>query len=206
MARPSLTDEQVHAFRSRATQVALEMFGADGYARFSLRTLASELGCSHATPYRYFPGGKEELFAAVRAEGFRRFAARLRDSQAGTDDPELRLRRMAEAYVDFAVDQPAAFAVTFQMADPAGDGEPEVAEAAVDAWSVLLGAVSGAVDAGMLVGRVSEVAHVMWAGLHGVASLELAGTLQMGRTARQVLHAMVEALLRAHRPQGDQDG
>ncbi len=40
----------------------------------TLRALAAELGCSPMTPYRYFEN-KAELFAVVRADAFRRFAA-----------------------------------------------------------------------------------------------------------------------------------
>ena len=204
MARPALTIAQVDAFRDRATEKALELFVSEGYAHFSLRTLAKALGCSHTTPYRYFPGGKAEIFAAVRAGGFRRFAAALRRSQEGPGGPEERLRSMARAYFDFADQQPAAFAVIFQMGEPAGELEPEVfddvVDAARDAWSVVLSCVGHAIEAGTVCGEVDEVAHTMWAGMHGVACLESARTLAMGRAAPQVLESMVEALLRAHRP------
>ncbi|MBX2798512.1 MAG: TetR/AcrR family transcriptional regulator [Myxococcales bacterium] len=206
MARPVLTEAQVDAFRARATHVALDLFVSEGYARFSLRGLASALGCSHATPYRYFPGGKSEIFAAVRAEGFRRFAAALRHSQVHVVSAEARLRRMAQAYFDFATEQPAAFAVIFQMGEPEGAPDVELADAATDAWSVVMECVQHAADAHVITGDVLTIAHTMWAGMHGVASLHSAHTLAMGRTAPEILHAMVEALLRAHRPQEQPHG
>lgn len=201
MARPALTEDQVQAFRTRATHRALELFATEGYDQFSLRTLARELGCSHATPYRYFAGGKSEIFASVRAEGFTRFAAALRNSQHGADDPAHALRQMAQAYVAFSVEQRAAFAVIFQMGQPTGDDSPEVMAAATHAWSVLLDGVRDAIEANVLGGELEEVAHTLWAGLHGVASLESARKLGMGRPAPAVLTSMVEALFRAHRPE-----
>lgn len=200
MARPSLTDTQVEAFRARATGVALELFATHGYDAFSLRALAEALECSHATPYRYFPGGKSEIFAHARAEGFRRFAQALRDSQVETEDAGHALAEMAQAYFTFSVDQSAAFSIIFAMGQPEGADLEIVNRAAADAWSVLLSCVQRSIEAGVLVGEVEVVAHTAWAGLHGVASLHAARKLAMGRSARQVLNAMVEALFRAHRP------
>lgn len=200
MARPSLTPTQLEAFRARAIGVALELFAADGYDSFSLRALAEALGCSHATPYRYFQGGKSEIFAHARAEGFRRFAKALRDSGSEARDPREAVTRMAHAYFTFSVDESAAFSVIFAMGQPAGADLEIVNQAAADAWSVLLACVRDAVESGELVGEVEVVAHTAWAGLHGVASLHAARKLAMGQSASQVLEAMVEALLRAHRP------
>ncbi|MEO0603940.1 MAG: TetR/AcrR family transcriptional regulator [Myxococcota bacterium] len=205
MARPALTDDQVAAFRRRATDVALELFAEHGYARFSLRALADALDCSHATPYRYFPDGKSEIFASARAEGFHRFAQALRDSQAGADDTNDAVLRMAHAYFAFSVEESAAFSVIFAMGQPEGGDLEIVNRAAADAWSVLLSCIGRAVEAGTLVGDVEVVAHTAWAGLHGVASLHAARKLAMGRSAPQVLEAMVEALLRAHRPPTRED-
>ncbi|MEN0061956.1 MAG: TetR/AcrR family transcriptional regulator [Myxococcota bacterium] len=200
MARPALTEDQVSAFRTRATGVALELFASDGYDRFSLRALAEALDCSHATPYRYFPGGKSEIFAEARAEGFRRFARALRISQVGAADAGQALLRMAHAYFTFSVEESAAFAIIFAMGQPEGGDLEIVNRAAADAWSVLLGCVGRSIEAGVLVGDVEVVAHTAWAGLHGVASLHAARKLAMGRSAQEVLNAMVEALFRAHRP------
>ena len=205
MARPALTSDQIDSFRTRATHVALEQFAAEGYAQFSLRTLAKALDCSHATPYRYFPGGKSEIFAAARAEGFRRFAQSLRDSQAA-GAPAPALRAMADAYFAFSVEESAAFSVIFAMGQPEGGDLDEVNQAAWDAWSVVLNSVERAIDAGVLAGEVEVVAHTLWAGLHGVASLHAARKLAMGQPAPAVLNAMVEALFRAHRPQERSDG
>lgn len=197
MARPSLSEDQVAAFRAEATHVATELFVRDGYERFSLRSLAKALGCSHATPYRYFDG-KEEIFACVRAEGFRRFAQALRDSLDPASAPENQLRALARAYLEFSQNQAAAFTVIFRMGQPGELSYPFVNEAAAEAWQVVLDAVAHAIRRGTLAGNINTVAHTLWAGIHGVATLELAQKLAMGRDGATVLDAMVEALLRAH--------
>ncbi len=71
MGRPALTQQDIDAWRAKARQVAIKLFAQQD--EVSLRQLASAMGCSHATPYRYFES-KEELFMAVRAQCFIRFA------------------------------------------------------------------------------------------------------------------------------------
>lgn len=177
----------------------MQLFVDEGFEGFSLRTLARALGCSHTTPYRYFEG-KEEIFAAVRAEGFRRFAAALRGRLGDTGDHDLRLRRLAEGYYAFAVSEPAAFRVIFELGQPQAEAYPFVRDAMADAWGVLVGTVSEAITAGVIVGDPKVVAHTMWSGIHGIATLQLAGKLLMGRSGEQILETMVDALLSAHRP------
>jgi AcrR family transcriptional regulator len=198
MGRPALTDDQVAAFRQRACEVAMRLFRDEGYHGFSLRTLAAELDCSHATPYRYF-ADKAELFAAVRAEGFRQFEAFLRARLAGVADPTARMYAVSQAYFDFAGSQPAAFTVIFAMGQPQSDAYPSVAKAAADAWGVLLDEVRGAVRGHVLAGDVAELAHVLWAGIHGVASLHLAQKLPPGQPGAALVTSMMHAFLRAYR-------
>jgi len=168
-----------------------------GYEGFTLRALARELGCSHTTPYRYFDG-KSEIFALVRAEGFKRFAAFLRERLVGTEDRLERVRLLARAYFDFSTEQSAAFTVIFEMGQSEPDDYAFVNEAATDAWSVLHGVTREAAEAGVLVGDPNELAHTFWAGIHGVATLHLAGKLRMGRSADALLESMTDALISAH--------
>lgn len=67
-------------------------------------------------------------------------------------------------------------------------------------WSVVLAVVADAVEAGVVRGDVDDVAHALWAGVHGVVTLHLAHKLAMGRTAEELLPAVVDALIQAPRP------
>jgi AcrR family transcriptional regulator len=204
MGRPGLTDDQVAAFRKRACDVAMRLFRDEGYEHFSLRTLARELDCSHGTPYRYFTD-KAEIFAVVRAEGFRQFEAFLRGRLDRASSPVEQLRALGQAYFEFAGSQSAAFTVSFAMRQPDHTEAPFVAKAARDAWHVLFDVVRSAVQSGLLAGDVDELAHVMWAGIHGVATLHLAHKLAMGRSGAAVVDAMMRSFLRAHLAQPDTD-
>lgn len=199
MGRPVLTSEEVEAFRRRACDAAMTLFDELGYDQFSLRALARELGCSHTTPYRYFQS-KDAIFAEVRAEGFRRFAASLTAALHASGEPRERLRILARAYFDFAQEQRAAFRIIFELGQPTPEDYPAVNEAAGAAWGVLVGVVKESIDAGVLTGRPNHLAHVMWAGIHGVATLELAHKLTMGKAGPELVDAMTDALLAAHAP------
>jgi AcrR family transcriptional regulator len=152
------------------------------------------------TPYRYFRG-KEDIFAAVRAGAFRRFADAQERAYAAERDPERRLRALARSYLVFAGDEPHAYRIMFEM-NPLGSGEqyPELAEQQIRGWQPLERAVAAAVDAGVLAGDPTHLAHVFWAGIHGVVSLHLAGTYELiGEDVEHVAEAMERTLFEGNR-------
>lgn len=63
--------------RERALNAAERMFTRKGFASVKLREISAELGLSHASLYYHFPGGKEELFAAVMERNILRHGAGL---------------------------------------------------------------------------------------------------------------------------------
>lgn len=199
MARPALRDEQLERFRERLCERALERFAEEGYAGVTLRGLARELGCSHATPYRYFRD-KQHIFAAVRALAYERFAEALERGAGERRDPQARLRGMLAAYLRFAREQPRAYRIMFELELPAPDLHPEYWSRERGTWEVWEQEVRRAVEAGVLTGDPSLIAHLFWAGLHGAVSLHLAGRMILGQRLETVADRMIEALLQAQQP------
>jgi AcrR family transcriptional regulator len=68
-----LSDTDVADFRDRLCEAAERLFAEKGPDAVTMRQLASELGVSPMTPYRYFKD-KDDILAAVRTNGFTRFA------------------------------------------------------------------------------------------------------------------------------------
>jgi len=198
MARPALRPDEIESFRARLCETAMRMFADEGYEAVTMRALAEKLGCSHALPYRYF-ADKKEIFAAVCGLGFERFADALERAAAGIDDPEERLRVLARAYFRFALREPHAYRIMFELRESASAAPPQYRVKEIRSWQVLLEAVELAVQAGVLAGDPEEVAHVFWAGLHGLVSLHLAGKLALGRSARDLLEPLMDTLVDGNR-------
>jgi len=181
--RAALSHADVAAFRAKAAAAATKLFAEQGYEAVTMRALAEALGVSAMTPYRYV-AGKEELFALVRTEAFRRFADRLEQALVRGREPMARLRRLKQAYVEFALAEPDAYRIMFELRQP----DPSHAELAAQsrrAFGALHRTVAEAVAAGALAGDPLTLAHLLWASTHGLVSLHLAGKLA-GRTIAEL--------------------
>ncbi|KYF88961.1 hypothetical protein BE17_06645 [Sorangium cellulosum] len=151
----------------------------------SLRALGRELGVSPRAPYRHFET-KEELLAAVAVvavEGFRAFGELLapRVNAAGAD-PIARLRAIAEAYVVFAVERPAALRVMYAPHDTVKESAPDLLRARAEGHRATMDSLAEAQAAGILRGGdPMQLALVLWSSMHGLAVLLTQG--QLGRFA-----------------------
>jgi AcrR family transcriptional regulator len=199
MARPTLRPEEVERFRKRLCEAALVRIAESGYGGLTLRGLARDLGCSYATPYRYFRD-KEAIFAAVRALAYERFGSALESAARDVIDPEERLRAMVSGYVRFAVAEPEAYRVMMELELPGPDRHPEYWAKERQTWEVWEAELARAIDAEVLDGDPSTIAHVFWAGVHGAVSLHLGGKLILGRSVEALGTAVTDALLAAYRP------
>ena len=74
--------------RTRLLEATYECIARDGLAATSLEDAARGAGVSRATLYRYFPGGREELLAAVIQWETTRFFVRLTEAVAEAPDLE----------------------------------------------------------------------------------------------------------------------
>jgi len=180
MARAALTHDEIDAFRVRAARVAIGLFAEHGYRGVSMRAIATAMGVSAMTPYRYF-ANKDELFNFIRHDGYRRFAD---GQQAAWDDarPAERLHKLKQAYIQFALDEPETYQVMFELRHAPSGENAEVSAEQTRAYSFLLGAVKESIAAKRMSGDPDTVAHILWAQVHGMVSLHLAGTLIMGRS------------------------
>jgi AcrR family transcriptional regulator len=189
MPRAALTDEQIQSFRARAVAAATRLFVEQGYAAVTMRSLAAELGVSPMTPYRYFES-KEALFVAVRTEAFRRFADAQEQAFHAAPCPEARLKMLLEAYVGFALAEPNAYCIMFELRQaPAGE-HPELDAEAARSFSYLVRAFEERVEACAIKGDPVTLAHLAWAQVHGVVALHLAGKLSMGRSLSDLIAAL----------------
>ncbi len=76
--------------RMRILDATLACIGSVGLSKTSVEDIARAAGCSRATVYRYFPGGRDELVEAAVGAAMDDFFADLAD--VGTDARSLRAR------------------------------------------------------------------------------------------------------------------
>jgi AcrR family transcriptional regulator len=159
-----------------AARKLIEEHGAFG---FSLTEAARLAGVSPAAPYRHFRD-RDALLHEVARNGFERFAARLDLAwNNGVPTPLSAFDNLGKAYLAFAREEPASYAVMFETGlGPSGDVEP--IPAAERAFDVLQSAAAA------LCRQLPEserpplkiVSLHIWAMAHGVATLFAQGGLQ----------------------------
>ncbi|WP_108681099.1 TetR/AcrR family transcriptional regulator [Methyloceanibacter sp. wino2] len=177
-----------------AARKLIEEHGAFG---FSLTEAARLAGVSPAAPYRHFRD-RDALLAEVARSGFERFAARLDAAwNNGIPTPLSAFEALGRAYLTFARDEPASYAVMFETGASVDEGGEAIqaatsSPAAEKAFNVLLEAAAA------LCRQLPEserpplklVAMHIWTMSHGVASL----FIQEGSAAKKVPLSAEEVL------------
>ncbi len=162
-----------------------------GARHLSLREVARRAGVSQTAPYRHFED-KEDLLAAVAAEGFGALARHTAERASGGRTARTRLRRGSLAYVEFATANPGLFRLMFS--GPRYHRSDQ-ARSAYRAWVDL---VVGAQRSGDVApGSTGRKARALWSLIHGVADLAVNGHLAEGewsRLAGEAIDAMVSGM------------
>jgi AcrR family transcriptional regulator len=169
-------------------KAAFQLVGKLGAEGFTLREVARRAGVSHNAPYRHFKS-KEDLIAALATEAFRQLHETLLRAVAEGGDATARLRSASRAYLHFALENRSRFNVMFHSQfDRAA--YPEY----VSAYTQSLALLGQLIDANKGVGLNTDTAgELVWASIHGIAELGLAGRLRKG--AKGELEQLVDAAI-----------
>jgi AcrR family transcriptional regulator len=185
---------------------AAALVGEAGPQGFTLREVARRVGVSHNAPYRHFKD-KDELLAAVAAQGFARLTAAMKKSSAKGKTALDRLRLCGRGYIEFAMRWPEHFLVMFDLPSRAEE-YPECASAGEEAFRVLLQCVADAqADDRLPAGDARPLALVAWSMVHGIAKLANSGRLPFGAArvlefANYAAHTMVQGMANLPHPGG----
>jgi AcrR family transcriptional regulator len=190
-----LSDPEIHEFREQLCEAATRLFSERGRDGFTIRELAAALGVSAMTPYRYFRD-KEEILAAVRARVFDRFAATLEAAYPGRGNAIEKSRAVGKAYVKFAFEEPAAYRMMFDLAQPDEQRFPDLIRATERARATMTRHVRPMIEEGILAGDPALIGHIMWASLHGAVVLQMAGKLSETCDFSRIIEESFRVLLR----------
>lgn len=177
---PTAGEHYHHGDLRRALiQAATDQLAAHPAHQLSLRELARTVGVSRTAPYHHF-ADKAALISAVAAECQERFYRAQLDAANSTTDAAERLVALGEAYVNFALDTPHAFALVFAPEHcPATSGSTAPDSPAMTALAELLySLVTQAQADGVLSGDQPD-AHIsgLWSLVHGLSALVPAGLI-----------------------------
>jgi AcrR family transcriptional regulator len=193
-----LSETDVADFRERLCAAAERLFAEKGPDAVTMRQLAAELGVSPMTPYRYFQD-KDDILAAVRANGFNRFAEALETAREAARGARAKGAAVGEAYVTFALEHPHTYKLMFDLNQPDDERYPELVRAGQRARETMTAYVDDLVSEGVLKGDPEQIGIMFWAAAHGAVVLELAGKLPPG-AARELHQAMAQVMGRGLRP------
>ena len=188
MPRAALSQDQVDEFRDALCAAATRLFAEHGYEGVTMRALAKDLGCSPMTPYRYFEN-KAEIFETVRHAAADRFADAIDGAVKRHERHRERLIAMTHAYVGFALEEPDAYRIIFELDRTRRPTAVTVEE--TRSWFIMKAAITEAIEAGVLQGDPNVVAHLLWSGVHGMVALHLAGMLSLGLDLESLVDAFI---------------
>ncbi|MGZ5913587.1 MAG: TetR/AcrR family transcriptional regulator [Reyranella sp.] len=182
-----LTDQDIADFRAELCRVATERFARFGYEGVTMRQLAEALGCSPKTPYRFFKD-KADILATVRAQAFGRFADTLEKATVGVTDTAERGRLTAEAYLAFALKNPHAYRIMFEIDAPVDESHPELGPQAERAARYITRGAEEMAAAGVIDVDAKLFGWSMWAAIHGIVMLHQSGMLAHGPDYKTLAH------------------
>jgi AcrR family transcriptional regulator len=162
--------------RERIIDAARDLFATRGVEATTMRAIADRIEYTPTAIYHHFRD-KDELILEICHRDFRALAHQF--VRIGRiDDPIERLERIGRTYVDFAIEFPNHYKIMFMTALPVHDHHPmEKGNPEEDAYAFLVQTVSEALQAGRFRPGLTDphqVAQMMWSGIHGVISLQLA--------------------------------
>ena len=181
--------------RDTVLEIASRQLVANGYERFSLREVAEEAGYSPTALYRYF-ADRDALLEEVCNGYFAQFGEVLRAADQSASAPRERLMVQAQAYVQYAIENPAIYKLLFLERPEWGMGLTMDAVAADSGFRVLSDAVEALAAAGGL-GKleVGTASLILWSGVHGMAAMAVTMNLLPPSQLLAITHAMSETVL-----------
>src|SRR5258705_11534167 len=166
------------ARRQLIVTTARRIAEAEGWDAVTTRRLSAEIEYSQPVLYKHF-SSMEAIAQSVAVEGFQELAESLSEAKGGAAEPVDALRRIAHAYIDFALSNPAVYDAMFTRATTlhfaASDTPPELSAA----FAELRDAVTAVADTA----DTDTATETLWAALHGMATLGRSGRLRGGHVS-----------------------
>ena len=167
--------------RDRVLQVAVSMLARDGVGALTTREVARKADTSTPAVYELF-GDKAGLVREIFLEGFRRLRRRF-ERLDETQDPRADLERTLDSLRAFVRENAVLAEVMFSRPFADFDPGPSGIEAGAAVRRFVVGRVRRCLEAGVLAGDATDIAHVLFSLTQGLAATEAAGWLGTSRAS-----------------------
>jgi AcrR family transcriptional regulator len=161
--------------RDRVLRAAVAALETDGVAGLTARRAARDAQTSTPAVYELF-GDKGGLIRAIFFEGFRKLRRHL-EQTVRADDERTALQQTIAALRTFMQDSPALARVMFERPFSDFDPGPEDLEAGASVREFIVDRVRRCVDARIIAGDPTDIAHVLIGLAIGLGAQEAAGWL-----------------------------
>ncbi len=186
--------------REEILDAARTLFVKEGYESVSIRKIADKVEYAPGTIYLYFRD-KAEILDRICEETFAKLITRMEAIKSDSSAPLDKLRRGLRTYIQFGLDNPNHYIVTFIQAKMNCEAKSVFETTGLQAFSCLRQGVQECVDSGELVSNdADELAQTLWAGIHGLTSVLITCSgfpfVEHSRLVDRMVHTLVEGVRR----------
>ena len=176
-----------------AIQAGRELVVEKGPAALTARNVARAIGYTPGTLYNIFEN-IEALAAAINIESMEAFATKLRWTQQQNGDTEVRIRRIAQAYLDFHQEKPQLWSLLFAV--PLKNNSEAYQQAIHQIFDQVTAAMEPLCESTTVARRKAKV---LWSTLHGICLLQQSGKLNVREddTKEELVEEFLKQLLQS---------
>jgi AcrR family transcriptional regulator len=173
--------------RTKLLETTTEMIVNNGVETVTMRSLSQKIGVSRTAPYRHF-SDKTALLCAIAEEGFYKIKDAL-DKIASNkkQDPLISLKKMALAYVDFAINNPAYYRLMFGKEVVSNKTPLSLQIATKESFQKLTQTLEQCQkEKSIKKMDITNLANSAWATLHGLSMLLIDGQISPNSTNHEL--------------------
>jgi len=183
--------------KDESIQIAFDFIAKEDFDKLTLKVLSDAMGTSRSAIYKHF-ASKDKLIEAMIDKGFEKFDSSFSPVLSDTTQPLVdRFYHSAKLYVDFAKNNPTLYRLLF------GKKYAHLREAIIsikDEDCSGFGTLKKAIEEGQESGILKEEssydrAIMIWAMLHGFASLIIDGFMDVEESSDKLTEMMFHDLL-----------